>query len=185
MEKSPTEVKKAISKDLKKRGISHDQAAELLGIQKSTFSSILYHKTYFARNLAARFSEVFGYRMSFLMCGEGSLIAEEGKQHIVKASSEQVYGSPLDYIQELEKNNEIALRVYRKLISVCEGESKALVQALLARCVLIKATREVNLNINGINGELRPVMPYADSSKNIADIDSMIEDILGKTESSR
>lgn len=70
-------VKKTISADLKKRQITHVQAAERLGMGKQTFSNLLYKSAYFTEAMALRFRQAFDYSVPYLMCGEGGLYDSE------------------------------------------------------------------------------------------------------------
>ena len=74
MAATPKEVKKAISKDLKTRKLTHEAAARKLDMGKQSFSNLLYKDQYFSRTMAVRFHNSFGYALPFLISGEGFLI---------------------------------------------------------------------------------------------------------------
>lgn len=75
----PEEVKRLINLDFRKRGLTHEEAAKLIGYgNKQSLSNILSKKdAYFSTFQAAKFNKAFGYSMKFLMKGEGRLLSDE------------------------------------------------------------------------------------------------------------
>ena len=74
MKKTPTEVLTDVANDLRKRGLTYANAAEILGYKnKQTVANILSGKKYLVPAQARRFSERFQYDETFLLSGEGSL----------------------------------------------------------------------------------------------------------------
>ena len=77
-EKSPEEVLRAISNDLKRQHITHEEAAKALGFtSRQTLSNILSSKKYLSQKQARRFHETFGYNQEFLILGNGTLKGED------------------------------------------------------------------------------------------------------------
>lgn len=72
--KSPEEVLRAVAKDLKFKGLTHEAAAKQLGYtNKQTLSNLLSQKKYLSGIQALKFHEAFNYNQTFLMSGEGEL----------------------------------------------------------------------------------------------------------------
>lgn len=62
-----------IRADLKRRRITHKIAAEWVGTTKQTISNQLTGKRRFSKNMAQRFSNAFGYSVTWLLFGEGEM----------------------------------------------------------------------------------------------------------------
>lgn len=72
--KSPEEVLRAVSSDIKARGYTHEQAAKKLGFgSKQTLSNLLASKRYMSAFQAKKFVDNLGYNMDFLTSGKGDL----------------------------------------------------------------------------------------------------------------
>ena len=71
-----TEICKAVSSDFKKRRITHQKAAEMVGSTKQTITNQLSGKKRFSVNMADKFSSAFGYDTDFLLYGHGDLYRE-------------------------------------------------------------------------------------------------------------
>ena len=75
----PEEVCKAVSLDLRKRGITHEEAGKMIGKSRVSVSNLLYRKKYFSRNAAILFSDTFGHNKEFLTRGLGELVPSQTK----------------------------------------------------------------------------------------------------------
>ena len=140
MSLSPKEVKRAISKDLKSRRISHETAASLLGMGKQTFSNLLYLPKYFTRSMAVRFHDSFGYSVPFLISGEGDLL--RGNTDI-KISPTAAFGADSTYISILEDHIELSIDVLSTVNEYCENdEIKGILRALIARNIMLNQARK-------------------------------------------
>lgn len=72
--KTPREVKREISADLRKQGLLQKEAAKKLGYKsKQTLANTLSTKQYLSIRQASRFSKAFGYDIIFLTEGKGCL----------------------------------------------------------------------------------------------------------------
>lgn len=92
--KTPEEVLRSVSNDLKRRGITHAQAAEKMHFRsKQTVSNILAAKKYMSASQALKFADAFGYDQTYLMSGEGELLtkAEQDRQ-IIEESENTLWG---------------------------------------------------------------------------------------------
>lgn len=67
------EICDAISKDFKRRRITHKIAAEMIHTTKQTISNQLTGKRRFSQNMAKKFSDAFGYSLPWLLFGEGKM----------------------------------------------------------------------------------------------------------------
>ena len=86
--KSPEQVLQAVSKDLKFKGLTHEQAAKELGFgSRQTLSNLLSSKKYMSGRNAKRFKDAFGYDMDYLMSGKGGLYPDGNS---VKAGVESI-----------------------------------------------------------------------------------------------
>lgn len=80
--KSSEEVMRTISADLRQRGLTHEAAAQKLGLKsKQTLSNLLSQKKYLSGVQALKFHEAFGYNQKFLMSGEGSLMNDDALRY--------------------------------------------------------------------------------------------------------
>ena len=70
---SASQICKEVSKDLKKRGITQQMAADLLGKSKASVSNQISGKKPFGKKMAAAFAKTFGYDINFLLYGIGGL----------------------------------------------------------------------------------------------------------------
>lgn len=74
---TPEEVLRAVSLDIKYRGLSREAAAEKIGLgSKQTYSNIIASKKYLTPVNAKRFSQAFGYNEEFLLSGTGELLPD-------------------------------------------------------------------------------------------------------------
>ena len=77
--KSPEEVLKLVSADLRFRGLTHEEAAKRLGFgSKQTLSNLLSSKKYLSPFQAQKFKNEFDYNLDFLTKGEGELYSFHG-----------------------------------------------------------------------------------------------------------
>lgn len=80
--KTPEEVLKSVSADFKRRGVTHETAAQKMGYgSKQTLSNLLSRKKYLSGLQALKFHEAFGYNQKYLMSGEGSLMNDEALRY--------------------------------------------------------------------------------------------------------
>lgn len=76
MKATPTEVRRSIAADFKRRGITYEFAAKQLGFKnKQTVANIVSRKNqkYFTEEQALRFHCTYDYQIRFLTTGEGEL----------------------------------------------------------------------------------------------------------------
>lgn len=74
--KTPQEVCRMVSADLKVKGITRSQAASRLGVQAPVVTIQLSGKKYFGDKVATKYSTEFGYNPIFLKTGIGYLNAD-------------------------------------------------------------------------------------------------------------
>ena len=77
------EICDAISKDFKRRRITHQIAADKIGTPKHTITNQLSRKKRFGEKLAKKFSDAFGYSITWLLYGEGEMFSD-GRGYITK-----------------------------------------------------------------------------------------------------
>lgn len=77
---TPEEVNRAVSKDLKARGITQQQAADTIGKSRSMVANQLSSKKRFSKQLASLFYRAFGYSTQYLLYGEGPMMTDEYQQ---------------------------------------------------------------------------------------------------------
>lgn len=70
---SQAAICRAVASDFKLRGLTHQDAADMLGVEKRTVSNQISGKRPFGKKSAKRYAEVFGYEEPFLLYGEGDL----------------------------------------------------------------------------------------------------------------
>lgn len=70
------EICDAISKDFKRRRITHQIAADKIGTPKHTVTNQLSRKKRFGERLAKKFSDAFGYSITWLLYGEGEMFSD-------------------------------------------------------------------------------------------------------------
>lgn len=73
---SPEEVCRAISLDLKARGITQQQVADRIGKSRAIVSNALASKKRFSKKLALLLCEELGYNLEYLLFGVGELKAD-------------------------------------------------------------------------------------------------------------
>lgn len=73
---TPEEVNRAVSKDLKARGITQQQVADKIGKSRSMVANQLSSKKRFSKQMAALFANAYGYSSQYLLYGEGSMMSE-------------------------------------------------------------------------------------------------------------
>ena len=71
----------------KEKGISQDEIAKQLGVSQSYVSGLLTGKKAFGKKQAVRFSELYGLSPSWLLTGEGEMVAAQA------SGNTQVIGS--------------------------------------------------------------------------------------------
>lgn len=74
------EICDAISKDFKRRRITHQIAADKIGTPKHTVTNQLSRKKRFSQNMAKKFSDAFGYSITWLLYGEGEMFSDGSKR---------------------------------------------------------------------------------------------------------
>lgn len=97
---SPEEVLRAVARDLKQKGLTHEAAAKKLGYSnKQTLSNLLSQKKYLSGLQALKFHEAFNYNQSFLMSGEGELNLDKTLRY-----ESYMEMSPRDYLVGMASN---------------------------------------------------------------------------------
>lgn len=77
---SPEFICRAVASDFKLRGITHLDAAKMLGVEKRTVSNQISGKRPFGKKSAQQYARVFGYEEPYLLYGLGSLKKEQPSQ---------------------------------------------------------------------------------------------------------
>lgn len=78
IEESPAElICRSVASDFKLRGITHLDAAKMLGVEKRTVSNQISGKRPFGKKSAQQYAKVFGYEEPYLLYGIGSLKKDE------------------------------------------------------------------------------------------------------------
>lgn len=93
---TPEEVCRAVSLDLKARGITQQQAAERIGKSRAIVSNLLSSKKRFSKMMADLFSREFGYNIGYLLYGTGELRAKQILHDIVELPSTGPNGNPTE-----------------------------------------------------------------------------------------
>lgn len=74
---SPETVKKSVAADLKNQGINYTKLGEILGIKRASAANLMADKTkYYNKTQALLLFDSFGYALSFLEKGQGTLYKE-------------------------------------------------------------------------------------------------------------
>ena len=102
MAATPKEVKTAVKSHLKAKNITREKAAEKLGMGRQALTNLLSQKKFFSRKMANRLHQTFGYRILYLISGEGNLFDEE--------TSNEEYSKKITELNSAiaQKNAEIA-----------------------------------------------------------------------------
>ena len=74
------EICDAISKDFKRRRITPQIAADKIGTTKQTITNQISGKKRFSQNMAKKFSDAFGYSITWLLYGEGEMFSDGSKR---------------------------------------------------------------------------------------------------------
>lgn len=69
------EISDALTEFFKAQGITQDAIAERLGVSQQYVSKLLSGKTAFGKKQAQRFGELFGIQPTWLLTGEGAMLA--------------------------------------------------------------------------------------------------------------
>ncbi len=97
---------RAVASDFKLRGITHQQAADMLGVEKRTVSNQISGKRPFGKKSAQKYSQVFGYEEPFLLYGIGEL-----KKRQVSKSVPVILHQPEDNLSALSARIDILERM--------------------------------------------------------------------------
>lgn len=81
---TPEEVCRAVSLDLKARGITQQKAADTIGKSRAIVSNLLSSKKRFSKQMAVLFNRAFGYNVGYLLYGEGSLKGQQILHDVVE-----------------------------------------------------------------------------------------------------
>lgn len=120
------EICEAISKDFKRRRITHQIAADKIGTPKHTVTNQLSRKKRFGERLAKKFSDAFGYSITWLLYGEGEMFSD-GRGYATKDEESNIpyfvgkyeaifnEGRKLQVAERLLEilNNKIAISAFR------------------------------------------------------------------------
>jgi len=84
----PEDICRAISMDLKERGLTHEKAATLLGKENArSVSNQISGKRPFGKNSAALYAKTFGYEMPYLLYGIGDLKKKTSSKKLLESTS--------------------------------------------------------------------------------------------------
>lgn len=89
MQLTTQEICDAISKDFKRRRITHQIAADKIGTTKQTITNQISGKKRFSQNMAKKFSDAFGYSITWLLYGEGEMFSI-GKGYLAKDDNQEI-----------------------------------------------------------------------------------------------
>ena len=93
---TPEEVCRAVSLDLRARGITQQQAAERIGKSRAIISNLLSSKKRFSKAMADLFCREFGYNIGYLLYGTGELRAKQIVHDIIELPSTGSNGNPTE-----------------------------------------------------------------------------------------
>ena len=96
-------------------GWSQQKLAEKLGVSRQTVNNLLNGQTNFGRLTAINWSDLLGIRASWLMTGEGEMMAAPVSENNEKEDTANL----------IAKANLIHAQNYERLISIIENQSKA------------------------------------------------------------
>ena len=85
-------VSEALTDYFKARGITQDAIADRLGVSQQYVSKLLSGKAEFGKKQAQRFGELFGIQPSWLLTGEGEMLAQ-AQAPVPAHGNTQVIGS--------------------------------------------------------------------------------------------
>ena len=113
------EICEQIRVDFKRRRITHKIAADKIGTSKQTISNQLSGKKRFSVNMAHKFSDAFGYSLSWLLYGEGEMFIEGRGFFHIDADEKEFYfvGNFEAIMQEGRK-----LRVAERLLEILNNK---------------------------------------------------------------
>ena len=103
---SPALICRAVASDFKLRGITHQQAAGMLGVEKRTVSNQISGKRPFGKKSAQKYAQVFGYEEPFLLYGIGEL-----KKGQVSKSVPVILHQPEDNLSALSARIDILEKI--------------------------------------------------------------------------
>lgn len=84
LNKTPEQICSAIAVDLKSRGLTHQQVADMIGKSKDVVSTQISGKRRFSREMATLFAMALQYNRNFLLYGEGELKDENMVRGLVR-----------------------------------------------------------------------------------------------------
>lgn len=103
---SPKEVCEAVAKDFKSKGLTHADAANLLGVKRQVVTLQLAGKRYFGKKTATKYSQIFNYSFSFLSSGIGDLfgaLSIEAENEYLKEQLQIIEADKVDLINKLSQ----------------------------------------------------------------------------------
>ena len=117
----PDLICRTVASDFKLMGITHEDAAKLLGVDKRTVSNQISGKRPFGKKSAHRYAEVFGYDEPYLLYGIGGLRVNDTHSHfnriLNKTISNKSYDKEIALLNERISVLENLVDIQRKQIS--------------------------------------------------------------------
>lgn len=141
---SPELICRAVASDFKLRGITHLDAARMLGVEKRTVSNQISGKRPFGKKSAQQYAQVFGYEEPFLLYGIGSL-----KKN---AASQKLYFSPSsDQSQETIASLTDRIELLEKMVAMQNRQIVRMQSRGIMNKALVKAIRKRNITIGALD----------------------------------
>ena len=113
------EICERIAADFKRRRITHQIAADKIGTTKQTISNQISGKKRFSQNMAKKFSEAFGYSVSWLLYGEGQQFDDRRVSFEFDTGKKMVYAS--DNLDSILKEGR-KIRVAERLLQILNNK---------------------------------------------------------------
>ena len=154
--KTPQEVCRMVSTDLKLKGISRSEAASRLGVQAPVVTIQLSGKKYFGSKAADKYSMQFGYNPIFLKTGIGYLNTDaslDSNIYVSRAHESRVKAVTTSYIR------------YKDLHTQLECLQKDLDQTIKELNKALKALEVEKQRNDKLNVRIEKLMDFIDTSK--------------------
>lgn len=139
------QIGEAIRSYLESKGLTQQDVADKLGISQGAVSAY-YRGKPLGKNAAAKWSKVFGFRINWLLTGEGDMLIGQQKPEVPAEEKPAPEGSLIEYLQrkvaELEREKDDLLQENavlryenRRLASDKRESADAVISSLSASAV--------------------------------------------------
>lgn len=102
------EITVELTQFFKDRGITQEDIAQKLGVSQAYVSTLLSGKTKFGKKQANRFNELWGLSASWLLTGEGEMMAGDGSDEVSRLKERIAYLEQL--LEEKERTIQILMK---------------------------------------------------------------------------